>query len=108
MTSESDARPTRRGVIRPRPAGFREQFVRMGWATVDLYQTGWVTIARWVEEDGGDDLRDARRAYVQAQSVRRRVAAALNAPTPAPPTLAAEIMAIADRHTAALIGRAAQ
>ena len=50
---------------RPKPADFRETYVRMGWDEIDEhYRTNWRVIRRWIMEEGADDLKAARRAYV--------------------------------------------
>lgn len=46
---------------RPAPADFRETYLRTGWDGIeDHYQTNWRCIRRWIEECGGDELREAR------------------------------------------------
>jgi hypothetical protein len=108
MARDAKARSTRRGVNRPRPDDFRGQFVRIGWATVDYYETGWTAVARWVEEDGGDDLRQARRAFTEANALRRRMTVALGHSLASSPNLVAEIMAITDRYTTQIAREAAR
>ncbi|WP_267394984.1 MULTISPECIES: hypothetical protein [unclassified Sphingomonas] len=94
---------------RAKPADFREQFVRRGWDVVDHYATGWKVVDRWVEEEGRESLRRARKAYRQIQCLQRRVAAAANAmPSLAPSSFVSEMLAIADRQAAIVAQRAAQ
>lgn len=46
---------------RPAPNDFRETYLRMGWDGIeDHYSTNYRCIARWIEECGGDELREAR------------------------------------------------
>lgn len=46
---------------RPAPADFREVYLRMGWDGIaDHYRTNWRVIRRWIQECGGDELREAR------------------------------------------------
>jgi hypothetical protein len=46
---------------RPAPADFREVYLRMGWGGIaDHYRTNWRVIRRWIEECGGNELREER------------------------------------------------
>lgn len=48
---------------RPAPVDFRERYLEMGWDGIeDHYRTNYRCIARWIEECGGDELRQARAA----------------------------------------------
>ena len=48
---------------RPCPRDFRERFLEMGWDGIeDHYRTNWRCIRRWIEEAGGEALREERRA----------------------------------------------
>lgn len=58
---------------RPKPADFRETYIRMGWDGLDEhYNTNWRCIRRWIEEEGREFLRVARAEYVRAQRKNRR------------------------------------
>lgn len=51
---------------RPKPRDFRESYLRLGWdGIVAHYRTNWRVIARWIDEEGRDQLRADRRAAVQ-------------------------------------------
>ena len=56
---------------RPVPPDFREVYLRMGQGKEieEHYRTNWRVIRRWIEEEGGDDLR-AERAKVSGGFVR--------------------------------------
>jgi hypothetical protein len=61
----SDGRPHDTGTVRPYrpcPADFRVTFLAMGQSKEieDHYRTNWRVIRRWIEECGGDLLRDER------------------------------------------------
>lgn len=46
---------------RPRPADFRDTYIRMGWEGIDEhYQTNWRVIRRWILEQIADDLAAGR------------------------------------------------
>jgi hypothetical protein len=46
---------------RPIPIDFRERFIELGWGEIGAhYRAHDRTIARWIEEAGGDELREAR------------------------------------------------
>lgn len=46
---------------RPPPTDFREVYIEMGWhAAQDHFRTNYRCIARWIEECGGEELREAR------------------------------------------------
>lgn len=50
---------------RPCPPDFRERYIEMGWHVVDAhYRAHWATIARWIDECGRQELKEARAAYV--------------------------------------------
>ena len=58
---------------RPKPADFRETYIRMGWDGIDEhYGTNWRVIRRWIEEEGRLKLIAARAAFVEAQRADRR------------------------------------
>lgn len=49
--------------IRPCPRDFRETYLRIGWDGIeDHYHANSRCIARWIEECGGEELRQARSA----------------------------------------------
>ena len=58
--------------LREKPADFREQFIRLGWDTVDHYSTSWKVVARWLDEGGRDAIKADRRAYRQLQALEQR------------------------------------
>lgn len=64
---------TREGRIRPYrpcPDDFREKYIELGWHAVDAhYHANWRTIARWIDETGRLDLKEARAAYVKAHGL---------------------------------------
>ena len=47
---------------RPAPVDFRETFIRVGWEREiqDIYHANSACILRWIDECGGDELREAR------------------------------------------------
>lgn len=47
---------------RPCPGDFRERFLELGQSKEleEHYRTNWRVIRRWIEETGGDELREAR------------------------------------------------
>ena len=50
----------------PCPPDFRETFIRLGWESiVEHYRTNWRVIARWIDETGRQELKEARAAYVK-------------------------------------------
>lgn len=61
----ADGRLHDTGLIRPYrpcPPDFRDRFLEMGWDGIDEhYRTNWRVIYRWIEESGGEELREARR-----------------------------------------------
>lgn len=58
---------------RPKPADFREVYVRMGWDGIDEhYNTNWRVIRRWIELEGRVELIRERAAFVEAQRQERR------------------------------------
>lgn len=55
--SDGNIRP-----YRPCPRDFRETFLEMGWDGIeDHYHANWRCILRWINECGGEELREARR-----------------------------------------------
>lgn len=60
---------TTRGRIRPYrpcPPDFRERYIEMGWHVADAhYRAHWATVARWIDETGRQELKEARAAYVR-------------------------------------------
>lgn len=65
------ALPGRERPLRPCPPDFAERYVEMGWDGIqEHYRAGWPVIARWVDECGGDALRDARAAHVRQHGKR--------------------------------------
>jgi hypothetical protein len=59
-----DYRGGTRKPMRPCPPDFREMFLRYGWdrAIEEHYRANWRVILRWIEESGGEELREARAA----------------------------------------------
>lgn len=62
----SDGRQHDTGTIRPYrpcPCDFRDMFLALGQSKEieEHYRTNWRVIRRWIEETGGDTLREARR-----------------------------------------------
>lgn len=52
-------------IYRPRPADFREIFIRLGWGDIeDHYRANCYTVRRWMDEVGRDELIADRAAYV--------------------------------------------
>lgn len=49
---------------RPCPADFAETFINLGQGKEieEHYRTNWRIIVRWIEESGGDELRERRYA----------------------------------------------
>lgn len=47
---------------RPAPSDFREVYLRLGQSKEieEHFNTNWRCIRRWIEECGGDELREAR------------------------------------------------
>jgi hypothetical protein len=47
---------------RPLPGDFRDVYLRLGQdrAIEEHYRTNWRVIRRWIEESGGDELREQR------------------------------------------------
>lgn len=61
-----EALPGRQRPYRTCPADFRERYLEMGWdGIVEHYATHWRAVARWIDEAGGDELRQARAAHVR-------------------------------------------
>ncbi len=68
---------------RPCPPDFREVFLRLGQTKEieEHYRTNWRLIIRWIEENGGDELRRERakvtgaplRPYLRSGVARRYV-----------------------------------
>ena len=64
---------TRPDQTRPLPADFREEYIRTGWDCQYWYQTNWRVMVRWIEEAGGEDLREARREWLRRNGRNRIV-----------------------------------
>ncbi len=60
------------GTLRPRPADFHEQFVRLGWSCVDHYRTSWRVVNRWLDEEGRSSLLKDHQAYRRMLALRDR------------------------------------
>lgn len=61
---------------RPVPGDFREAFARLGWdGILAHYRVHRDTVKRWMLDLGEDDLRQARREYLEAEYAKtgRRV-----------------------------------
>jgi hypothetical protein len=55
-----------RVAYRPIPADFEERFVKLGLnGARGYYHARFSTVTRWVEQCGGDALREKRYAYLQ-------------------------------------------
>ena len=66
--TRTKARWSRIRPYRPCPPDFRETYICLGWeAIVDHYRTNWRCIARWIDEAGRQELKEARAAYVRAK-----------------------------------------
>lgn len=51
---------------RPKPNDFRERYIEMGWEwIVEHYRTNWKVVARWIDEEGREELKAARAAHVE-------------------------------------------
>lgn len=64
---------------REKPADFREQFIRLGWDCVDHYSTSWKVVARWLDEEGRDEVKADRRAFRQLQFLEQRFTTIIDA-----------------------------
>ncbi len=53
---------------RPKPADFRAAYIRMGFGDElkEHFRTSYRILRRWVDEEGYDDLHEARRTHLQA------------------------------------------
>jgi hypothetical protein len=60
------------GILRPRPADFHDQFVRLGWNCVDHYRTSWRVVNRWLDEEGRSSLLKDHRAYRRMVALQDR------------------------------------
>jgi len=60
------------GTLRPRPADFHDQFVRLGWSCVDHYRTSWRVVNRWLDEEGRAALLNDHRAYRRMLALQDR------------------------------------
>lgn len=61
-----DALPGRVRPMRPCPADFAARYIELGWDEAQAhYRAGWSVLARWVDEAGGDQLRQARAEHVR-------------------------------------------
>lgn len=71
----SDGRAHDTGMIkpmRPCPADFRERFIELGWGSIGHhYRANWRCIRRWINESGGDVLKQERADYVRANGNQR-------------------------------------
>ena len=57
---------------RHKPDDFREQFILQGWDTICWhYRAHWLTIKRWIDEEGRESLKAARAAHVRKHGVQR-------------------------------------
>lgn len=62
--------------MKPSPPGFTESFIRWGWRGVEtIYGGNTIRNVRWVEECGGEALKERRRAYQQNLRIVRNDAA---------------------------------
>jgi hypothetical protein len=50
---------------RPLPPEFRDLYIRHGWDAQYFLATNWRVMVRWIEEAGGDELREARRHWLR-------------------------------------------
>lgn len=53
---------------RPKPNDFRDSYIRMGFGDElrEHYRTNYRALRRWVDEEGYQELHDARRDYLKA------------------------------------------
>ncbi|MET0364138.1 MAG: hypothetical protein ABW169_05750 [Sphingobium sp.] len=53
---------------RLKPADFRDKYIRMGFGDElrEHYRTNYRALRRWVDEEGYQELHDARREYLKA------------------------------------------
>lgn len=72
----SDGRPHDTGLIRPyrpKPACFRDTYIRIGWDGIEeYYNTNWRVIRRWIEDEGRPSLIRARADHVESQRRAQR------------------------------------
>ncbi|AYJ87651.1 hypothetical protein D3Y57_19140 [Sphingomonas paeninsulae] len=67
--------PVRPYALRPCPPDFRERYMLGGWEEVELeYGSRPSVITRWIEENGGDELRYARSEHLKAMRAEASVA----------------------------------
>lgn len=51
---------------RPKPRDFRDRYIELGWESIEEhYGTSWRVICRWIDEEGRQELKGARAAYVR-------------------------------------------
>ena len=69
--SRTKCRQGRIRPYRPCPPDFRERYIEMGWHYVDAhYGANWRTVARWIDETGRQELKEARAAYVRQHGIK--------------------------------------
>jgi len=62
--------------VRRCPSDFPAVYIEGGWFAVELeYGANWKTIMRWIEECGGEDLRQARKVHMRNNRAKASVAA---------------------------------
>jgi hypothetical protein len=88
--------------LRERPADFRDQFIRMGWDTVDHYSTSWKVVSRWLDEEGRASVQADRKAYKQMLALRDRFAVIVDARSP---VVSADLVTFLAERTAAQVAR---
>lgn len=102
MPDEIPAKRSGGAPLRSKPADFREQFTRLGWDVVDHYSTSWKVVARWVDEEGRENLQADLKAYRQMLALRSRFAAIIDSRSAVIP---ADFMAYVAKHASAHIDR---
>lgn len=58
---------------KPPPKDFVETFIEMGYDAERYYQCRWPVFRRWIDESGGEELLEKRRAYVRENRCPHRV-----------------------------------
>ena len=58
-------------LTRPLPDDFRERYLEMGWEAQWYYSCNWRVMCRWIDEAGGEELIEARAAYLKKHGPNR-------------------------------------
>lgn len=61
----------RPSACRPCPPDFRERYLEMGWEAQWYYSTNWRVMCRWIDQCGGQELCDARAAWLREHGYNR-------------------------------------